>query len=57
VSLGGVLIDGRGIAAMSRATEFLAEGGDGSAYGRDTVAGWQPLGGLVSGGIGAVALN
>ena len=57
VSLGGSLIGGPAVAALSRAPEFLAEGPHQAVWERTLVAGWTSLGLAVVGGVGAVALN
>jgi hypothetical protein len=56
-SLGGVLIDGPGIAAGAGTTEFFAEGSNHAVWERTAASGWTSLGGVVIGGAGAVALN
>ena len=61
-SLGGQLMDGPGIAAASGATEFFAEGTDGSVWQWTSASGWNiylSAGATMfgTGGVGAVALN
>jgi len=57
VSLGGSLIGGPAVAATSRVPELLAEGNNHAVWERTLVTGWVGLGGSVSGGVGAAALN
>jgi len=56
VSLGGSLLGGPAVAATSQQTDFLAEGTDHAIW-ELTPAGWSSLGGQVTGGVGAAALN
>jgi GH25 family lysozyme M1 (1,4-beta-N-acetylmuramidase) len=56
VSLGGSLLGGPAVAAASQETDFLAEGTDQAVW-QHTPAGWSNLGGKVTGGVGATALN
>jgi hypothetical protein len=57
VSLGGSLIGGPAVAATSRVTDLLAEGNNRAVWERTPFTGWFSLGGSVSGGVGAAALN
>ena len=57
VSLGGSLIAGPGVAATSQVPELLAEGPYQAVWERTSLTGWASLGGVVVGGVGAVALN
>jgi hypothetical protein len=57
VPLGGSLIGGPAVAATSRVPELLAEGNNHAVWERTLVTGWVSLGGSVSGGVGAAALN
>jgi hypothetical protein len=57
VSLGGSLIGGPAVAAMSRAPEFLAEGPHQAVWERTLLAGWTSLGLAVVGGVGAAGLD
>jgi hypothetical protein len=57
VSLGGSLTGGPAVAATSRVPELLAEGNNNAVWERTLTTGWASLGGSVSGGVGAAALN
>ena len=57
MSLGGSLIAGPGVAATSQVPELLAEGPHQAVWERTSLTGWASLGGVVVGGVGAVALN
>jgi hypothetical protein len=52
-----VLSGGPGIAATSQQVDFYAEGSDGTGWEWTTATGWTSIGGIVSGGTGATALN
>jgi hypothetical protein len=56
-TLGGVLLGGPGIAAASQQVEFFAEGSDGSTWEWTPSSGWASIGGIITGGTGATALN
>jgi hypothetical protein len=55
-SLGGVLIDGVGVAATSGGPVFFVEGTDGGVYHRSISSGWVGDGGRVKLGLAACAL-
>jgi hypothetical protein len=57
VSLGGSLTGGPAVAATSRASVLLAEGPHQVVWQWTYLTGWISLGGVVVGGVGAVALN
>jgi hypothetical protein len=57
VSLGGQLIGGPAVAATTESTDLLAEGPHQAVWQWTALTGWTSLGGVVVGGVGAVALN
>lgn len=57
VSLGGALIGAPAIAATSQQVEFFVEGTTGAVYERTLTTGFTSIGGAVTGGAGATALN
>ena len=57
VSWGGQLIGGPAVAATSQSTDLLAEGPHQAVWQWTPFTGWTSLGGVVVGGVGAVALN
>jgi len=57
VSLGGQLTGGPAVAATTQSTDLLAEGPHQAVWQWTPSTSWSSLGGVVVGGVGAVALN
>jgi hypothetical protein len=57
MSQGGQLVGGPGIAGTSEQVEIFAEGTNGTVWDWTPVSGWASLGGIVTGGVGATAVN
>ncbi|HEV1997937.1 MAG TPA: hypothetical protein VGR61_07405, partial [Candidatus Dormibacteraeota bacterium] len=56
-SLGGVVIDGPGVAVGPAGPRFFAEGGNRAVFSRSLSVGWSQVGGTINFGVAAVALN